>query len=183
VAAYTAYHGEPGEPGAYVHTLEDSLPRIAFVHNAGDRWRGSARTTYLRGRQDTTVAGVHLTTVDAPTGEMTALGYLAEVDGVVLYYQSFEATDTAAFSREIDWLAARAPRVDVAFVPIPDPDGDAGQLRLIVERLRPRAVAFLDPNRRVALFPAAGVRVREWRPGTVVFAAENPGDRYLYRRP
>jgi len=50
-AIYTSYHGEPGEP-AYIHTIEDSVASITYVHNEGDPWRGSEKTVYMKPREE-----------------------------------------------------------------------------------------------------------------------------------
>jgi hypothetical protein len=178
VSLATTYHGDPGER-AYVHTLEDSVPRIAYVHNPREPWRGSERVVYASPLQDTTVLGVRVTPLDAPVGDMTALAYLAEVDGLTTFYMGFHTTDLEAFRRQVDSLASRGRQVDLAFLPILEPEETDGDVRYVVERLAPRAVLLLDPNRRTGLFPGMAEKVRTWRPGTEVFSAENAGDRYL----
>lgn len=181
VALYTTFHGDPGER-AYVHTLEDSIPRIAFVHNQREPWRGSEKVVYASPRQDTTVLGVHVTPLDAPVEDMTALAYFCEVDGLAAFYMGFHTTDLEAFRRQVDSLASRGRQVDLAFLPILEPDESDGDVRYVVERLAPRAVLLLDPDRRTGLFEGMAAKVRTWRPGTEVFSAENPGDRYLRTR-
>ena len=181
VSLATTYHGDPGER-AYVHTLEDSVPRIAFVHNPREPWRGSERVVYATPLRDTAVLGVRVTPLDATVEEMPALAYLTEGDGVTAFYMGFHAGDLDAFRRQVDSLVARGKRVDVAFLPILEPEEDSGDVRYVVERLAPRAVALLDPNRRTALFAGMAAKVRAWRPGTEVFAAENPGDRFVVGR-
>lgn len=181
VALYTTYHGDPGER-SYVHTLEDSVPRIAFVHNPREPWRGSERVVYASPLQDTTVLGVHVTPLDGTVQQMPALAYLTEVDGVAAFYMGFHAGDLEAFRRQIDTLAARGRRVDMAFLPILEPEESDGDVRYVVERLAPRAVLLLDPDRRTRLFAGMAEKVRTWRPGTEVFSAENPGDRYFRTR-
>ena len=181
VALFTTYHGDPGER-SYVHTLEDSLPGIAFVHNRAESWPAAPRVTHVSPLLDTVVAGVRVTALDGTVQQMPALAYLTEVDGVAAFYMGFHAGDLDAFRRQVDTLAARGRRVDVAFLPILEPEDNEGDVRYVVERLAPRAVALLDPGRRTGLFPAMAEKVRSWRPGTEVFAAENQGDRFVLRR-
>jgi len=181
VALATTYHGDPGER-AYVHTLEDSVPRIAFVHNPREPWRGSEKVVYASPLQDTTVLGVRVTPLDAPNEQMTVLSYFCEADGLTTFYMGFHTTDLEAFRRQVDSLASRGRQVDLAFLPILEPDETDGDVRYVVERLAPRAVLLLDPDRRTLLFAGMAEKVRTWRPGTEVFSAENPGDRYLLVR-
>jgi len=180
VAFFTAYHGEPGEP-AYIHQIEDSLKSVKYVQNAGDRWRGSARSVYLSPGADTVVAGARARTVEV-TREMTSLGYLVDVDGLVLYYAGFRAEDPEAFAREVEALASRTERVDVAFLPIPEQGEDPADFRLVLERLHPRYVALLDPDRRKDLFPEVAARVAEWGLETQVLSAEHAGDAFEVKR-
>jgi len=179
VAFFTAYHGEPGEP-AYIHQIEDSMKSVTYVQNAGDRWRGSTRSVYLSPGADTVAAGAHVRTVEV-TRTMTSLGYLVDVDGLVLYYAGFRAEDREAFAREVEALASRTDRVDVAFLPIPEPGEDPAEFRLVLERLRPRYVALLDPDRREGLFREVAARVAEWGVRTQVLSAEHAGDAFEVR--
>lgn len=180
VAFFTAYHGEPGEP-AYIHQIEDSLKTVTYVQNAGDRSRGSARSVYLSPDADTVLAGARVRTVEV-TREMTSLGYLVDVDGLVLYYAGFRAEDPEAFAREAEALSRWTDRVDVAFLPIPEPGEDPAEFRLVLERLRPRYVALMDPNRREDLFREVSARVAEWGVRTQVLSAEHPGDAFEVKR-
>jgi len=176
VAIYTAYHGEPGDP-AYVHQMEDSVRSITYVQNADDRWRGSSRSEYLSPHADTLVAGARIRTVEV-TREMPSLGYLIEVDGVVVYFAGFRAEDVATFDPEVDALSRWVDRVDVAFLPIPEPGEAPGEMRRVVERLRPRFVALQDPNRRTELYPGVVDLVGEWDPDARVLAPKYPGDAF-----
>jgi len=179
LALYSAYHGEIGEP-AFIHEIEDSLASVTYVHNAGDRWRGSERTIYLQPHADTALGDIEIATVPV-TETMTSLGYLVKVDGLVLYYAGFRAEDVEKFAAEIDFLAQHTARVDLAFLQMVGPDEEDNEVRQFVERFDPRAVLILRPDRREGLFPAMANRLREWGFEGEVFTAANPGDEFVWR--
>jgi hypothetical protein len=115
---------------------------------------------------------------------MATLGYLVEMDGLVIYYQGFPPDDMGYYLKELDYLAGRADGVDLAFLPIPDLDGDVEQsgFKAFLDRFHPRAIALLDPDRREDLFPEVADLVRDWGYETQVFAARYPGDEFLFNR-
>jgi L-ascorbate metabolism protein UlaG (beta-lactamase superfamily) len=178
IALYTAYHGEIGEP-AYVHEIEDSLGTVTYVHNAGDRWRGSESTVYLSPGGETRVGDVEIAAM-AVTETMSSLGYLVKVDGVVIYYAGFRAEDPEKFRQDLEVLSHHTDGVDLAFLPMVEPDEQENDVAYFLERIKPAVWLVLDPNRREHLFAAMGHKVEEWGFDCEVFAAENPGDRFVY---
>jgi ankyrin repeat protein len=178
VALYTAYHGEIGEP-AYIHEIEPSLPRVTYVHNAGDRWRGSESTIYLSPRDQKWVGDIEAVTVPV-TETMTSLGYLVKVDGLVLYYAGFRAEDGEKFRHEVDFLAQHTDRVDLAFLQWVGPDEEENEVRQFVEQFDPRAVLILSPDRREERFPEMVDRLRAWGFQGEVFTAANAGDEFVF---
>jgi hypothetical protein len=184
LAFYTCYHGEVGEP-AYIHEIEDSLRSVVYVQNAGDVWRGSDRSVYLSPEESQALPGGTVFAIGTMT-QMATLGYLVELDGLTLYYQGFRPDDMEYYLGELDHLAENVDSIDVAFLPIPDPEGDGGQsgFKAFVDRFHPRAIALLDPDRRVDLFSEVAELVRKWGYGAEVFLARYPGDEFHYgRRP
>jgi serine/threonine-protein phosphatase 6 regulatory ankyrin repeat subunit B len=180
VALYSAYHGEIGEH-AYIHEIEDSLASVTYVHNAGDRWRGSDATVYLSPRDQTSVGDIEVVTVPV-TETMTSLGYLVKVDGLVVYYAGFRAEDVEQFEPEIDFLAAQTDHIDLAFLQWVGPDEDDNEVRQFVERFDPRAVLVLSPDRREDLFPEMADRLRAWGFEGEIFTAANAGDEFVFKR-
>ncbi|NIM52206.1 MAG: hypothetical protein GTN78_20895 [Gemmatimonadales bacterium] len=180
VAIYSTYHGGPGEP-AYIHEIEDSLPSITYVHPANVGWRGSRQAVYLSGRQDTTVAGTRISTIDV-TGEMEWLGYLLRVDGLVIFYAGFRTGDLGTYQQELEHLAQRSATVDLAVLPVIGPREEDSDFKLFLERFHPKAVLVSGPPERRMLFGTVPERVRGWGFESVVFAPENPGDAFVYER-
>jgi ankyrin repeat protein len=180
LALYTCYHGEIGEP-AYIHEIEDSLANITYVHNAGDRWRGSEASVYLSPHDSTSLGDVEIVTVSI-TEQMPSLGYLVKVDGLVIYYAGFRVEDGEKFPHEIDFLAKHTDRVDLAFLQLVGPEEEDNEVRQFVERFDPRAVLILSPDRREHLFPEMASRLRSWGVDGEIFTPALAGDEFVFKR-
>jgi len=179
LAMYSCYHGNPGEP-AYIHTLADSVPDIAYVHLEDDKWRGSPNTAYLKEKTDTVVDGIKIHTI-SPVGYMPVLAYLFDVDDLTVFYQAFGTDDYDKLKADYDYLSPFADTVDIAFLPLPEPGTEAeSDLRFFLERFPTRSIFILDPQQRAHLFPAASARVAEWGYKAHVFCPENPGDCFIF---
>jgi len=179
LSLFTCYHGDPGEL-AYVHTLADHLASAAYVHLEEDRFRDGQRCVYLSPEQRHEFDGVTVRTIDAFSGNAT-LAYLVETSGLRIFYLGFNVEDPARFVRDVDTLAATLDGVDLAFLPIPDPESGDGVLHPVVAKLRPRAVCLLDPNRREQQYRAVADALAATGYGGEVFCAEHPGDVFIYQ--
>ncbi len=181
VAMYTCFHADPGELGL-VHRLEDSLPGVVYCHNSDDGWRGAQNTVYFEPNQaevfgDLKVRALRPTSADY----MPTRAYLIEVDGLAIYYAGFATNDMTAFGECMDSLAAHTDRVDIAFLPIPEPgEEDNSDLKAFVTRFAPAAVVPQDPGRRVHLYPTLAPLLAEWGYESDVLSVENPGDQVVF---
>ena len=117
VALYTAYHGEIGEP-AYIHTIEDSVSNIRYIHNKLDSWRGSEKTIYMEAGDEKWIDDLRVVAV-AIQEKMPVLGYLCQVDDVTIFYSGFRPEDCEKYKKEIDFLAQKVGKIDMAFFPLP----------------------------------------------------------------
>jgi ankyrin repeat protein len=178
-AIYTSYHGEPGEP-AYVHTIEDSVANIRYVHNEGDPWRGSEGTVYMKPREEKTFDDVRIVSALDP-GNMPMLAYLCMVDGLNIFYSGFQPEDIDKYKEEIDFLTQYTTEVDLAFLPIAEPGEEDSASIYFLEKLHPKHIVPLDPDHRVHLYPDVAKMVAEKGFKTRVFCAENPGDHLVSR--
>jgi ankyrin repeat protein len=181
VAMYTTYHGEIGEPGTYIHEIEGSLPNVTYVHNEREPWRWPGNTVYLSPGGQTAIGDVQVATIEV-TQTMTSLGYLVSVDGLTIYYAGFRAESLDDYRQKLEALAERTDRIDMAFLPMAEPDEEESAFKTFVERFNPRAVFVLDPNRREHLYPEMARKVRAWGFDSTVYSAEHPGDVFVYRR-
>jgi len=180
-AIYTCFHAEVGEL-EYLHTLEDSLAKATYINNRDDPWRGCKNTVYL-GPDETKDFGDVQVYAIRPTSEdfMPTLAYLITTDGLSIFYAGFVTDSLGIYKRSIESLKQYTGQIDLAFLPIPEPGGEAASdLRAFLETWNPRAICLLDPNHRVDLFPALAEQIKQWGFKTEVFCAENPGDRFVY---
>lgn len=178
-AIYSSYHGEPGEP-AYIHEIEDSVANITYIHNEGDRWRGSEKTVYMKPREEKTWDDVQIISASIP-GSMPMLAYLCKLDGLVIFYSCFRPEEFEAYKGEIDFLAQHSGEVDLAILPIAEPGEEDSASIYLMEKLRPRAVFPSDPDHRVHLFPDMAKTLADRGFKTEVLCAENPGDHFVFR--
>ncbi|NIM99608.1 MAG: hypothetical protein GTO24_16515 [candidate division Zixibacteria bacterium] len=176
-AIYTCYHGEPGEP-AYVHTIEDSIASITYVHNEGDRWRGSEGTVYMKPREEKKLDDMRIVSALTP-GNMPMMAYLCDLDGLTIFYSGFRPRDIEKYKEEIDFLTQYTTKVDLAFLPIAEADAEDSASIYLCEKLHPRYVFPLDPDRREHLYPDVAKMTAEKGFKTEVLCAENPGDHFI----
>jgi ankyrin repeat protein len=181
VAIYTCYHGQPGEP-AYIHELADRLREVTYVHNREDPWRGEEGTVYLGPDETATAGGVELLTFQL-LDSMPALGYLCRVDGLDIVHAAYRPEDPERWERDLRAVAAATDGIDLALLPVPEPEGDdpgdIADLVRAVEILAPRAVCLTDAGRRGNLYPPVAARLRERGYRGEVHWAEDPGDGFV----
>jgi len=188
IGLYTCYHGDPGEL-AYVHELADQVAGATYIHLQEDSFRDGPSCHYLAPGEKKKLEGATVRTIDADAG-MPAHAYLVDVDGLTIYYQGFDVSDLELFKQNLDRLLKQGKRVDLAFLPIPEPPNEEGQAAAgddepffqILAKLRPRAVCLLDPDRREALYPEVARRMAAAGYDGEVFCAEHPGDHYVYHQ-
>ncbi len=181
-AAYSCYHGLPGEP-SYIHVLADSVDHINFLHLSDDPWRGSPNTAYLKAQADTIIGDIAVRTIDI-LENMPALGYMLKVDELSIYYQAFNSDNSEKLRQDFESLSKSTDTVDIAFLPLPEPGSEEeSDLRLFLNHFPTRVICLLDSGRREYLFPLAAQKIIDWNYPTEVFCAENPGDHFRRRLP
>jgi ankyrin repeat protein len=181
---YSCFHADEGELGL-VHQIEDSLKRVTYIHNAADGWRDCQSAHYLNSYETVALGDLKVHSVRPTSADFMAnLGFLIQVDGLEIFYTNFSTDNMEAYRECLDSLAGYTDRIDLALLPIPNPgEEDESDLRAFLEKFQPRAVALLDPDRRVQTFPQVATRIAEWGFDTEVFCTENPGDHFKYSPP
>jgi ankyrin repeat protein/L-ascorbate metabolism protein UlaG (beta-lactamase superfamily) len=132
------------------------------------------------------IDGLRIHTIDSND---SGLGFLVEVDGLVILHPGDHANRQQDFSGpycgEIDWLAANAPRPDIAVMPVSGCGfGDLEAVRLgvhyVFETLQPRLFLpahSIDNEWRYDEFITAA---REEAPGVRMVAPDHRGDHFTY---
>jgi ankyrin repeat protein len=178
---FTSYHGDPGEL-AYVHTLEDSLANVTYIHDVDEPWRGCENTIYMGPEEKKEFGDFKVTAVRTTSDDyMPTLAYLCVVDGVTMFYAGFPTDDMETYKQRLEPLAEFLENVDIAFLPIPETgEEETSDFRYFLERFHPRAVCIFDIDRREYRLPELEKKVTKWGVKTQVFYAENPGDKCVY---
>lgn len=180
VTLYTCYHGSVGEP-AYIHQIEDSLTSALYIHNQRDPWRGCRNSAYLNPREEHRSDDLRVVAFNV-ADDNPVNGYVCQVDGITFFYPGFQPEDIEQYKKEVDFLGQQFDEIDFAFLPIAEPGEENVAAQYVVEKLHPRAIFPMDPNRREQLFNTMQ-QLSESRGSTAdVLCAENPGDRFTYRR-
>lgn len=183
VLAFVSHsHRDHYDPAIW--SLRDKLPGIRYV--LGFRPPESQECEVMEPRQTRTIDGVTITTTRAND---EGVGFLVSVDGVVLFHAGDHANRNEAvtedFSAEIEFVAARTPRIDLCFLPVSGCGfGAPANVKLGVEhalmKLEPRVffpMHAIDSEWRLAGFlEGLGDRYkRTWRA-----APENRGDHFVF---
>lgn len=177
-------HGHRDHYDPAIWGLRETIPGIRYV--LGFRPRENQACEVMQPRETRTIDGVEITTTRAND---EGVGFLVSVDGVVLFHAGDHAnrneTVTGDFSDEIDFVAARTPKIDLCFLPVSGCGfGAPANVKLGVEhalgRLQPRVffpMHAIDSEWRLAAFlDGLGENFRRtWRA-----APENRGDHYLF---
>ena len=178
-ALYTCYHAEPGTL-EFIHGLEDSIDHITYIHRKADRYRGGKNSVYMEGQETKAFGDVEISAAEVDDSAFT-LDYLIKADGLTIFYAGFYPEDIEAFKKEIDFLAGRGERCDLAFVQTTDGD-DHPYAAVIMDKLRPKAVLPMDPDNQIMDHKKMGEWLKAKYPGVKSGYAENPGDAHLYNQ-
>ena len=149
-----------------IHGWADTVRDLTYVYgfrpeelpqNRESGYTGPAYT-FMPPHETRTIDGMRVTTIEANDA---GVGYLVEVDGLVLYHAGDHAgwlpNERDGYIREIDYLDERIDRLDVAFVNITgchahDPAALAEGNRYKIERLAPRVVVPTHAGDREHLY-------------------------------
>ncbi len=100
-----------------IYGWRKQAPGITYVF--GWNLRRSGNRVVLDARADTLVEGIRVRTAESTD---LGVGFLVAVDGLRIFHAGDLAewgeSDRARYRREIDWLAAFQPEIDIAFLPI-----------------------------------------------------------------
>ncbi len=163
----------------------DSIPNITYV--MGFEPDSAQGYEYLAPRSVKTYDGVKVSTI---TSNDSGVGFLVEVDGLVIFHSGDHANRQRDFSgpfkAEIDYLADMNKSIDLAFMPISGCGfGDQEAVKLGVyytlEKLAPNLIFpshAVDNEIRYREFAdeAAGQNFK-----SKFICAENKGDRFIYQ--
>lgn len=164
----------------------EARPDITYI--IGFKPDDATGYAYMGPREERTFDGVKVSTIESND---SGVGFLVEVDGMVIYHPGDHANRQQDFSgpfkAEIEYLAAKNVDIDLTFAPVSGCGfGDLEAVKLGVyytlETLSPKIVFpqhAVDAEYRYREFAddASGQNFK-----TKFICSENKGDRYIYRK-
>ncbi len=110
-------HGHGDHYDTTIFQWRDAIPNISYV--LGHRPTGVPEYQYVAPRTDQMVDGMRVRTIRATD---SGVGFLVEVDGLVIFHAGDHANGqaglNASYTDEIDYLASLGLPIDLAFLPI-----------------------------------------------------------------
>ncbi|MFC1563373.1 ankyrin repeat domain-containing protein [candidate division KSB1 bacterium] len=175
---YSCYHADPNTL-EFIHGIEDELNDITYIHFTGDRWRGNRNTVYFD-KQDTEIFGdVEINSARMSDNSWT-LDYLIKAGDLTFFYPGFYHNDLESFKKEIDYFAEKGDKIDFAFLFI-TPGQKNEYAEYLVEKLNPKAIFPMDPNRRELQYREMAHKIQMKYPDIEFGCAENSGDRFHFK--
>lgn len=83
------------------------------------------------------------------------------------------------YKQEIDSLTQYTTEIDLAFLPIAEPEEENTAALYFIEKLHPKAIFPLDPDHREHLYPDMAKMISDKGLEAEIFCAENPGDHFI----
>jgi ankyrin repeat protein/L-ascorbate metabolism protein UlaG (beta-lactamase superfamily) len=111
----THEHSDHYDPAIF--EWREEIPNVSYV--LGCQIEEDYPHVFMQGRQEREIDGMKVTTIESND---TGVGYVIEVDGLVIFHAGDHANRHQDFSgpfrEEIDYLAEKGVRPDIAFMPI-----------------------------------------------------------------
>jgi L-ascorbate metabolism protein UlaG (beta-lactamase superfamily) len=163
----------------------DQMPDVTYV--LGCQPDEAPPYEYTGPREKRVIDGMKVSTIESND---TGVGYVVEVDGLVIFHAGDHANRQRDFSgpyqAEIDYLADRGVRPDVAFMPISgcgfgDQEAVKMGVHYALETLKPRVFMPMHAGRSSYRYHEFIRDCRDQFTDTQMEAPENRGDRFRYR--
>lgn len=179
----THEHGDHLDPRIY--EWHGRIPDLTYVF--GCRPDSAPPYRYMEGRQKRVINGMEVTTI---TSNDTGVGFVVNVDGLVIYHAGDHANRQRDFSgpykAEIEFLAAQGVKPDIAFMPISGCGfGDQEAVKMGVHY----TLATLHPSIFIPMHAGGGefryhefiAECKDDFPKTQMQAPVDRGDHFRYR--
>jgi ankyrin repeat protein len=168
-----------------VFEWKETVPDINYVF--GFEPDSATGYEYMAPREEKTFDGVKVTTIESND---SGVGFLVEVDGMVIYHPGDHANRQQDFSgpfkAEIDFLAAKGADIDLTFAPVSGCGfGDMEAVKLGVyytlKTLTPKIVFPQHASNAEFRYREFADEAADQNFKTKFMCAENKGDRFIYR--
>lgn len=191
-------HGHRDHFDPTIFRWKESIPQVTYVYgfrpeelpeNRRGGYSGPAYE-YIGPREVRTIGDMKIRTLRA-NDTTPGVGFFVEVDGLGIYHAGDHAGwadgEREGFTREIDYLAAYAPRVDVAFCNVTGCHAH-GEVPLresflyTMEKLRPAVMIPTHGGGREYVYADFAKSIAEQARQVAVPCPEIRGDCYLFRK-
>ena len=181
-----ASHSHGDHYNKNIFKWKESIPGISYVlcFNPAD---ATGEYTYIPVHETKTVDGIKISTIKSTDLDG---GYLVEVDGLVIFHPGDLANRQdnlmKAFADEIDLVAGKGLKIDMAFVPIRGCSlGSPTQVKLginyIVDKLHPNLLIPMHAGFSTETYKLFADEVKAEKPNQKVQTVVNKGDHFLYQ--
>jgi ankyrin repeat protein/L-ascorbate metabolism protein UlaG (beta-lactamase superfamily) len=183
-------HGDHYSP--VIWGWRDRLPNVTYVLGFEPPQPAAGQPAipayeFIGPRQTRTIDGVKITTIESND---SGVGFWVEVDGVTVLHAGDHANRSrdwsTPFKAEIDWLAGKNTRPDIAFFPVSGCGfGDREAVKMGVhyalETLQPMVFVPLHAGRAEYVYHDFIADCRDKFPQTSMYAPECSGDSFHYQ--
>jgi len=177
-------HGDRYDPAIF--EWRENLDDVAYV--LGCQPEDVPPYRFIGGREVREIRGMTVTTIESND---TGVGFLIEADGMVIYHAGDHANRYRDFSgpykAEIEWLAEKGVRPDLAFMPISgcgfgDQEAVKAGVHYTIETLEPFVFLPMHGGSDAYRYKEFVDECEDRFPGTKMEAVEYRGDHFRYRK-
>jgi len=180
-ALYSAYHAIPNSL-EFIHSIEDSLKNIVYLHYKDDRWRGGKNSYYLKGREIQKFGTAEIISYETHDSYgMGSLGYLVKANDLTFFYPNFFPEDTIMFKKEIDFLSEQCNHCDFAIIDF-TPGSDYIYTSYIIQKLKPKMIIPYNRSNDFKSYEEFKIEMAKKYPSIKIQYAELPGVRIFYKK-
>jgi ankyrin repeat protein/L-ascorbate metabolism protein UlaG (beta-lactamase superfamily) len=158
-------HGDHFDPVILEWRSTIKNVRYVFGWNAG---KGGRTIDLPAPRASISIGGMEVFTVNGEHNDVPETAYLVKADGLSIYHAGDYISPTAAFKTDMDYLRAKAGRIDLAFISRFEQ----------AEALAPAVVFPMHAYNREYMYEAFAREAEEKKLPSRVIRPENKGDRF-----
>jgi ankyrin repeat protein/L-ascorbate metabolism protein UlaG (beta-lactamase superfamily) len=178
-------HGHPDHFSPLIFAWTKTLSNVTYI--MGHKPKEAPDCVYFDPREEKSIQGLKVTSLES-TDE--GVGFLVELDGLVIYHAGDHGNRQrdlkGPFVREVDFLAGKGLKVDLAFLPITgcgfrdDETVYAGNI-YTMDKLKTKIVFPMHAGGSETLYARFAETVKDKVKARII-CAENRGDHFTYKR-
>jgi len=187
VAVFASHeHGDHYDP--LIFTWREELPQITYILGFEPEDATDQEYILIPPRQQRDIAGMKVSTIESND---SGVGFVVELDGLVIYHAGDHANRQRDFSgpykTEIDYLAAKGVKPDMAFMPISgcgfgDQEAVKMGVHYVLETLKPTVFIPMHAGNGAFRYHDFIADCKDKFPKIKMVAVQNRGDYFRYSR-